>query len=299
MAPPWRSHRHLDPLHARAALAARGLVPADARIREIGRGWDNAVLAVDGWLLRVSVRPVGDPLLHKEIAILDAIGRALPVPTPRPKAWGPPGDGLPGPWMLYRPLPGMELATSIARGGRLTDPHRLGAALRALHSLDASSFDLPRDPNRRTDPSSLVPRAHAALDDAIAARLPVPADGLRRLFDAALGARGGSDVVCHGDLHLRHVLVDGRGRLTGLIDWGDACRAPACLDLGLVLSALSPADQRHALAAYGPVERELVVLARLFGAYSALLLMLSAHDDGPRDVVDAARAALRTLTTSG
>jgi len=78
-----------------------------------------------------------------------------------------------------------------------------------------------------------------------------------------------------------------------VIDWGDACLAPASMDLGVVFGALDAAARGPFWRAYGGVDDGTVALARLFAAYSNLMLMLSTHDDGPRSVFDAARAALR------
>jgi aminoglycoside phosphotransferase (APT) family kinase protein len=61
--------------------------------------------------------------------------------------------------------------------------------------------------------------------------------------------------LVHGDLHVRHLLVDDAGVLAGVIDWGDVCRAHPSADLSLFWSLL-PAAGRHAfLAAYGPQSR--------------------------------------------
>jgi len=293
---PWRDHREVDLRAAHSALVARGLARADDPVAEIGRGWDNAVFAVGARLLRISVREVGDPLMAKEIVLLPRLRHHLPLNIPTPIASGPPGPGLPGPWMVYAPLPGAELTAHMASGGRLADARALGELLRVLHSpalAEAWRPHLPRDPNQRTHPDALVPRAHAALDQAICARLPVPSHALRRLIDGARGAKAGPDVLCHGDLHLRHLLVDVHGRPTGVIDWGDACLAPASMDLGVVFGALDAAARGPFWRAYGGVDDGTVALARLFAAYSNLMLMLSTHDDGPRSVFDAARAALR------
>ena len=62
-------------------------------------------------------------------------------------------------------------------------------------------------------------------------------------------------MLVHGDLHLRHVLVES-GSISGVIDWGDVCRADPCIDLMLVWSLLPPAGRARFLAEYGPVNAE-------------------------------------------
>jgi len=70
-------------------------------------------------------------------------------------------------------------------------------------------------------------------------------------------------VLCHGDLHLRHLLVSEAGDLAGVIDWIDVCRADACLDLLLYWGYLDEAAREAFLAAYGPVGDVRLLRARV------------------------------------
>jgi thiamine kinase-like enzyme len=68
-------------------------------------------------------------------------------------------------------------------------------------------------------PAELAARAGRALDDH------------RELFDSVEPAR-----LLHGDFHPRHVYaVD--GRITGIIDWGDATAGDPVFDLGRLVRA--------------------------------------------------------------
>ena len=60
-------------------------------------------------------------------------------------------------------------------------------------------------------------------------------------------------VLVHGDLHLRHVLVDGAGASAGVIDWGDAALADPCVDLSIAYAAFSGDSREALLATYGAV----------------------------------------------
>jgi aminoglycoside phosphotransferase (APT) family kinase protein len=85
--------------------------------------------------------------------------------------------------------------------------------------------------------------------------------------------------VVHGDLHFRHVLVDGN-RLVAVIDWGDVCRADPAVDLQLYWSLLPPAARPELLRAYGPVAEERLLRARVLALCLCAALAAYARDRG-------------------
>jgi aminoglycoside phosphotransferase (APT) family kinase protein len=58
-------------------------------------------------------------------------------------------------------------------------------------------------------------------------------------------------VICHGDLHVRHLLVDRDGSVTGVIDWGDLCLADPAVDLSIAYFAFAGRARADLLSAYG------------------------------------------------
>ncbi|MGH8894619.1 MAG: phosphotransferase, partial [Actinomycetes bacterium] len=141
----------------------------------------------------------------------------------------------------------------------------LGDFLRVLHRpevADELGAGLPVDPMRRALP---VRRAAMALErlGRVRSRGTFPGDDrVQRLFDASadLGPSRATPVLVHGDLHLRHVLVDDAGAAAGVIDWGDMCLADASVDLSLAYAAFSGKARDGLLAAYGrevPLEQEM------------------------------------------
>ena len=83
----------------------------------------------------------------------------------------------------------------------------------------------------------------------------------------------------HGDLHLRHVLVE-KGRLSGVIDWGDVCRSDPAVDLVLVWCALPPAACSAFFDAYGPVGEDGLLRARVLSLFLCAVLALHARAEG-------------------
>ena len=219
---------------------------ATCRCRLIGEGWDNTVFAAgDDWVFRFPRREVVLPGLQVEIDVLPLLAALLPVPIPVPEHVGVPSDEFPWPFFGARMLPGVELCEAPE-----TSRDRLARAARPR----ASRAALARRPRRgRWAPARELDaaRRHAGCGCRCIREKLAELDGLLPAPDA--GACGCSTTprpfrrrsrraVCHGDLHFRHVLVDG-GRVTGLIDWIDLCRGDPALDLQLVWSALQPEER--------------------------------------------------------
>ena len=58
-------------------------------------------------------------------------------------------------------------------------------------------------------------------------------------------------VFCHNDVRDDHLMVDpGSGRVTGIIDWGDAVLGDPALDLATVVTDFGPAVLERVLAGY-------------------------------------------------
>jgi aminoglycoside phosphotransferase (APT) family kinase protein len=101
------------------------------------------------------------------------------------------------------------------------------------------------------------------------------------LLDAALTLPAPErSAVVHGDLHVRHVLVDAEGALTGVIDWGDVCRADPAIDLMLLWSFPPAAAREGFIDAYGPVGPDQLLRARVLALFLCATLALYAHHEG-------------------
>jgi aminoglycoside phosphotransferase (APT) family kinase protein len=192
----------------------------------------------------------------------------LPVPIPFPTFVGRPSDRYPWPFFGAPLLHGRESADAgLADEDRVELGRALGRFLRALHApATRSQVDpedaLPVDPNRRADM-----RVRGDIARTWLAELEelgwTPRGDSRALYAAALElGPSTAQAVVHGDLHARHVLVH-QGALSGIIDWGDVCRADPAIDLVLVWSFLTHAAREAFLQEYGRVSDEQVLRARM------------------------------------
>jgi aminoglycoside phosphotransferase (APT) family kinase protein len=130
---------------------------------------------------------------------------------------------------------------------------------------------VPHDPLDRADPARRITVAHQRLD-ALAHRMDLAP--LRSIVEEGQGPRLELDALTHGDLHPRHVLVDGTGGVSGVIDWGDSCIGSSAVDLALV-TALCPDERNAFFRAYGPVDPRRWRHARLIGVHLGAALLAS------------------------
>jgi aminoglycoside phosphotransferase (APT) family kinase protein len=208
--------------------------------------------------------------VEREIAALPQLAPLLPAPVPVPVFVGGPSGAFPWPFFGAELLPGREPERGApperARGALAGE---LGRFLRALHDPALAQAvdpgrELPVDLNHRADMALRVPKTREWLASVAKLGIWRAPRGVERLLSDALELEPPeAAAIVHGDLHFRHVLVDGGGRLAGVIDWGDLCRADPSVDLALVW-ALLPRESRDAfLEAYGPVSGERLLRARV------------------------------------
>lgn len=288
--PQWAAERTVTP--DRAAALVRTVAPslAGRSVVPLADGWDNSVFVVDDvWAFRFARRSVALPGIAREIAILPAIAELLPLPVPVPKYVGDDAHPVePWPFTVAKLLPGSELAeTTLPEDDRVALAATLGRFLSVLHGpeVEAAALsacpDLPVDPLDRGWPRRRNTHTRRTLDALVADQIwsgdPVVSTVLDRA--AALPTPSGPAVLVHGDLHVRHVLVDPAGAATGVIDWGDVCLADPSVDLALAYAAFDGSARAALLAAYGPLDATTELRARgLAVRLSALLASYAAAE---------------------
>jgi aminoglycoside phosphotransferase (APT) family kinase protein len=268
--PEWSAEVVVDAPLARRLLRSQFPDLADAPLTFLDAGWDQTVWLVDGrWAFRFPRREIAIPGVHRELAVLPRL--ELPLPIPRPLFVGEPAEGFPWPWFGGPFIPGREpIGLTEAQRRALGRP--LGGFLRALHAHAGEG--LPEDPMGRADMVKRVRMTRerlgelgwAAPEDVLGAALELPPPR--------------ATALAHGDLHLRHLLVDDAGRAAGVIDWGDVCRADPAIDLALYWCLLPPAGRDDFLAAYGEVSGERLLRARVLALTLCATLGLWARHEG-------------------
>jgi aminoglycoside phosphotransferase (APT) family kinase protein len=274
----WSAEEHVDEERARQLVRAQFKQLAADAVSRVSEGWDYSVFRVDGeWVFRFPRRAVVVPGTEREIAVLPQLAARLDVDVPAPVFVGRPSDDFPWPFYGARYLEGVEAT------GRPVDPVALGGALRALHAPDtlaAVGGELPVDPLGRVDMARRLPHLEELGIDA-----PALVAAARELPPARHSA------VCHGDLHMRQLLVDGDA-LTGIVDWVDLCRSDPAVDLSIAWGTLDAARRRTFFTVYGDVGEETRVRARVVAAFLCGMLADWARKEGVPIVLDAALEGL-------
>ncbi|MFC4059662.1 phosphotransferase [Planomonospora corallina] len=304
-APEWEAEHEVLEAEAAELVGTRFPDLRGAPVRSLATGWDNTVhLVGERWVFRFPRRAVALPGVEREIAVLPVLAPRLPLALPVPDRVGRPSGAYPWPFWGAELIAGEELAEAELDGAaRVRAATGIGAFLRALHDPDLArelagrpGCVLPVDPMRRADPRVRAPMARERL-----ARLAerggwTPDPAVERLLAEGeqAGPPPGPAVVCHGDLHLRHLLVGPDGEATGVIDWGDLCLADPAVDLSLAYAGFDGRARTALLAAYGrPLGPERELAARVLAVFLCAVLADYAGSTGRARLLAASLTGLR------
>jgi aminoglycoside phosphotransferase (APT) family kinase protein len=244
----------VSPAQAAAWIGAAFEDLAGASVRRLGAGWDNVVYLVDErWVFRFPRRDEAVPCLRREVEVVPVLAPQLPVPISAPTRVAERPVFFAGYRALDGTPAGADRPPEAARAA-LAEP--LGAFLRALHHAEA-----PGRPGPPVDALGKADFSRAARS--LRLRLRRMARQGHALDAAAIRARAAAwssapppvrRCWVHGDLYPRHLLLDARGRLAGVIDWGDVHFGDPALDLSLALGWLPARAAPRFFDAYGPVD---------------------------------------------
>jgi aminoglycoside phosphotransferase (APT) family kinase protein len=232
-------------------------------LQRLAEGWDNSVWLVDErYAFRFPHREIAIPGFHRELEVLPRLP-ALPLPVPRPVFVGRPTEEFRWPFFGSELLLGVEAGDAqLDDAARVDVGVALARFLRELHAVELD-VELPLDANRRMDMARRATLAREQLSDV--ERLGVwraPPHVEELISEARRLPPPEQPVLVHGDLHFRHVLVDG-GAVSGVIDWGDVCRSDPAIDLPLLWSFVPPKGRAAFLEAYGPLNDAQLLRARV------------------------------------
>jgi aminoglycoside phosphotransferase (APT) family kinase protein len=292
MSQPWAAETIVDPALAAALLEEQFPDLAPVSVAALGAGWDNTAYLVNGsYVVRFPRRAIAVPLLEAEARLLPWIAGRVPLAVPVPVLVGRPGARFAWPFLGYRELPGTTACRlALDDGARTAAAPALGSFLAALHALpvaEARARGAGGDTIGRLELADKVPTALARLDDLAGTVPPAEATAARALIAASAGIHApAGEVLVHGDLYARHLLLDAGARPCGVIDWGDVHVGHPAVDLSLALGFLPPAARPAFLRAYGrTVDPATWRLARFRALWSALAIVGYGRDVGDADLV--------------
>jgi macrolide phosphotransferase len=255
------------------------------------------------WVVRAPRRTSAALSLEAEAQVLAELRRRLPIAVPQPLGFVSLPEGgraVIYPFLLGRPMliEDLEPRTGLAV--------EIGKVIAAVHEVPPEVLDAAGVPSYSADDYRL--RRMAEVD--LAARtgyLPSPLlDRWERALEDVRLWRFVSTPT-HGDLAAEHVLIERVGglgpthtRVSGLIDWGQACIADPADDLAWVTLSPDPGAVDRVLESYAMGRREqpdryLAERAHLAGELSLVRWLNAGVATDESEVVDEAVHAMQAL----
>ena len=298
----WHAEVVVDDQLARRLIAQFPELEIDT-LRLLADGWDRAAwLLNEEWVFGFPRRAAAVPGIEREMKLLPRLAPLLPLPIPVPVFLGRPADEYPWPFFGSAFLRGQESCdVELDDAGRIDAGLELAAFLGQLHSVEVAEAvgieELPVDPNQRADMPRRVEVARRYLKEAERLGLwQAPTSVARLLAEAQqLPPHEQSASIAHGDLHFRHLLLH-EGRMSGVIDWVDVCRADPAIDLQLVWSFLPPSGREAFMRTYGSATEEQLLRARVLAFSLCAALACYGYEEGVAGVQREALAGLERAT---
>jgi aminoglycoside phosphotransferase (APT) family kinase protein len=288
----WTAERTVDEELARRLIASQfPAVPLDPFVL-LGEGWDNTVWLAGGeWVFRFPRREMAIPGFEREMEVLPSIAPRLPLPIPDPVWLGEPVEEFPWPWFGARRVPGVE-PLGLGEAARRGLGRPFARFLRELHAAPHPA-GLPADPMGRADMAIRVGKTEESLIDLEREGLwRTPRSVVGLLDEAASLPKPEPVALLHGDLHIRHLLVDASQALCGVIDFGDLCVGDPSIDMTPFWALLPPEGRREFLDEYGGLREDQLVRARVLSINLCAILAVYGHHEGMTAVRDEALAGL-------
>lgn len=262
----------------------------------IENGWDSRVLlalddAGDQWIFRFPRRAEVAQEMGRERRLLALLRGRLGVEVPHWRV----DTVIEGQLVVgYRALHGHPAAYEPEGAGDfryvlpIPPPHRysrtLATALVALHAIDP--VEVAHTLGTAMPSTTEIRSEHARVLYRCADTFPQAA-ALRRRWEGQLGDDelwSFDPRLRHGDVHPEHTMVDGRGGLTGIIDWTDAGLGDPASDFvdprfafGPLFGARLLSDYASAGGVAGPRFAERIAVLQSWGPAHAALFGLE-HD---------------------
>jgi aminoglycoside phosphotransferase (APT) family kinase protein len=242
--------------------------------------------------------PTADGYVAGELKEHEWLGRlapALPVPIPVVEGTGMPSPTFPRPWSIRRWIPG-ETADPARVGTSVRFAEQLAAFLVALRAADATGGPAAgtQSFHRGADPAFYDAETRASIT---ALRDEFDPLELSPIWDRALASRWThAPVWFHGDVAPCNLLVDDRGDLAAVIDFGTSgVGDPAC-DTVIAWTVLRGAARAAFRERLG-LDEATWERGRGWALWKALIMIVE-HRTSTPSIADEARGVLRELLTS-
>lgn len=248
-------------------------------IEFLGAGNDNTAFIVNNtYVFRFPRKTESILLLQDELYILPKITAYLPYSIPIPQWVGKPQDNYPWIFAGYTMLTGKSACQlNLSATERATFAKPLAHFLSKLHSIPILEHKnhLPDETQAKLNSAIIIPKIEKNILIMESYALLKNNSLLYQVLETL------KDITCpqnrslvHGDLYVRHLLVDENSQLTSIIDWGDVHIGNPAIDLSIAYTFLPPQAHQEFKDAYGTISDETWLLAKLRALYLATVFIV-------------------------
>ncbi|MFC0524263.1 phosphotransferase [Pontibacillus salicampi] len=301
MSPDWSPEFVVSDTLAQTLIAEQFPHLKPVAVKKIGEGFDNTIFAVNEmYIFRFPRKQFAEGLLSIEKKLLPSLYSRLPVSIPNPIHIGSSTESYPWMFLGYSYVEG-EVPALAEDEVRMMSAPILASFLKTLHAQPrewAERVGVPVDPIKRLNIRERLPKLKHHIHQAYLQNVLEPCAALDECITSLHGLIGvpfSNDTLVHGDLHIRNVLVDEKGVLSGIIDWGDTHIGHPAIDLGFVYAYLPPEGREEFFRIYGQVGEATQKMAVFFAVYVSIVQVLYGHDQGDTLLVHAAKDSLKRV----
>lgn len=300
----WEAEQIVEPPMALQLIQEQFPELCVQTIRLLGAGWDNTAFILDEeFIFRFPRRKIALPLLEAEWCALPKLAHRLPLPIPTPQWKGVPTSHFHWPFIGYRMIPGFTACyANLPEGQRASLAEPIARFLAILHATPRSELaqcHIPGDNRSRIDATQLIPKIQTNFAELSLLGLLENQKQLSSIFEHVHHFRAPlNSYIVHGDFYVRHLLVNEKHQLVGVIDWGDIHLGDPAIDLAIAHNFLPKEAHNAFIKAYGEISEETWALAKLRALYSSTLLVLFGHHSGDPNLVREGSRSLKMLANA-
>ncbi|WP_405114390.1 phosphotransferase [Paenibacillus sp. FSL K6-1217] len=290
----WDAEWEVNEEQARTLIGRQFPELSLKQVKRLGWGWDNTVfLTGDEYVFRFPRRTFAVGAIRMEGKLLPKLEAYLTIPYPKPLFYGEASDEYPAPFLGYAHVPG-DFPIGLTEERRALSAETLAKFLRRLHEFPvqaALNCGVQQDHRSLTDIASRKVKLEGFLSKVAEHLSPEESGRIEAYINSLQKDRVEAvNVLLHGDLHFKNMLVNENGIVSGIIDWGDlSVGHPAC-DLSVAYSFLPPSARGVFFETYGGADEETKLLARLIAVYIPMLIFMQAVDDGNEAIAAEAKS---------
>lgn len=236
----WDAEWEVNEEQARTLIGRQFPQLSSKQVKRLGWGWDNTVFLIgDEYVFRFPRRTFAVGAIRMEGKLLPELEAYLTIPYPKPLFYGEASDEYPAPFLGYAHVPG-DFPIGLTEERRALSAETLAGFLRRLHEFPvqtALECGVQQDHRSLTDIASRKVKMEGFLSK-LAEHLSPEESGVIEAYINSLQKDRveAVNVLLHGDLHFKNMLVNENGIVSGIIDWGDlSVGHPAC-DLSVAYS---------------------------------------------------------------